>query len=231
MKWSSKIEEELGQYKCKCNAYKYLCLEASKLYSYRNTLLGVSNIVIISFTAFTNSIDVNVENSQSVYDAWGIITKIIPFFAALTSGFQLYFKYAEKSKDFEKSNILYNALYNSIHRELLLEVEERKPADVYYEWFVNEYDTLYKDTLQIPHSIIKAYEKESGTIFSQLYQHDKVPKASEQESIIQPMHTTVLVTSQEPSTSSSNPKHIRKHPMLTRMEMYNIEKFGLNMLD
>lgn len=235
MNWTSGLEKVLLEYKCKCSAFKWMNNEATRLFRQRNTILGIVNISVVSFTAINQSINGAIDSNNDS-TGWRVISMVIPYLAALTSSFQIFLKYAEKSKEFEKCSIKYNALYNSVQRELILDPENRQDAVLYFKWFVKEYDNLYTSTVNIPSGIVKLYEDKFGTITENI-------NTEEPKGIITPAHTKITINATSNTGSSSTPseervitssltdeKVIIPQLKLSPYQLYEAERYEVNSL-
>ena len=142
-KWNDNIEKVLKSIEKKCyiNSKKHdkIANNSDKMYSY----LMITSIMISPLSGIIDTIGTMVVKDVNSIIYFSIPSTILSFIAGILITVTKFNNYSEKSQSHLVASSRYISLENNIKRQLLLDQNDRLPANEYIEWVMKNYDNLY----------------------------------------------------------------------------------------
>jgi len=142
-KWNDNIEKVLKsiQKKCYINTKKHdkIAVNSDKLYS----CLMITSIIITPLSGIITTIGAMVVEDVNYTLYFSIPSTILSFISGMLISITKFNNYNQKSQSHLVASARYISLENNIKRQLLLDKNDRLPANEYLEWVMKNYDNLY----------------------------------------------------------------------------------------
>jgi hypothetical protein len=158
------VRKQLEEYQNKCASFLWMHEKECKSLTLRNTVINVTSIVIVSFTATASLISENLKDSfleanKNLFDSFKIVYILLLYFSAVLNSLSQFFNYSKEAEKHRNSCIRYTALYNNIKRTLAVDLENPRIDEEYFLLSTTEYDNIFSSSPEISGNIIKDFEK------------------------------------------------------------------------
>ena len=176
------VKNLLLEYKNKSASYSFIHKKEYEKLIYRERVLSISSIILVSASTTGNLI---LENSSFSGNSYLIISySIVLYFSAFLSGLSQYLGYPQKSEKNKIVSCRYSNLFNKIQRSIITDDVSRE----IFNKFVEEYDEIFKESPMISDDSIKKFTDDFLTSWTGENEHVLASQPNCNEDIIKKMN-------------------------------------------
>lgn len=152
--WNSDVENTMNNLEKKCEIYRWLFTTGSGKLHKKGQFLGIFNVVIMAINATIQVVNIQYNNS-----AITIISVIILFINTMSVGIAEFLQLKGQAEKYKDAASKFEELKNMIHRQLILESDQRQDAKDFIVWIEREFKNVFESSPLISPGLLSEFEK------------------------------------------------------------------------